>query len=250
MGKAAARTTQETVGYVASRSACAQSTTRPGSYLWPELRISRQALWERGENDGTDFFLKSAGSQNRRRGHARVLSELACTYVRDGEMRRMILEKYDGIGRDVRKAADVYRKIGRGINQFIRESSVLVREYEGYVKYGERFGRSGHLVLPDATTRLWQKAVFQIDGQDGYGRNQLGFSLRGNPELMGERQELVAYLRNEEKLNTAYIDRSWEPHAIFFDLRPELRLGSFAMRYQEATPRDILMQVPSACTDV
>jgi hypothetical protein len=170
---------------------------------------------------------------------------VACTYLLDTEMRKMIFGKYAKAEHDRKQAVAIYRSIARGVGQFIHEADREVRDQVLYMLDAEKFNVDTSLSGPEETPQLWQGS-FAISGQQGYGKNMLGFTLDNNLELADERQAIIEHLRVEEGLDVSLIYSNWEPHALYFDIRPELKLGSFAMLHGEPMPQSLLLLTPVA----
>ncbi|MFA5003740.1 MAG: hypothetical protein WC498_00460 [Candidatus Saccharimonadales bacterium] len=256
MAKGATQLSQEVVALTDngfSRQQVRAPIIHPGDYRWPELRIARQAIWDDPGNGDWDSHLNDLGHQNRRRGKARVLGEVACTYISDQEIRHMLLTDNPDLRHDLQKAKAAYRGLGRRVNQFIHETSRDHLEIEELIGYGERFGVTASEVAFDRPKQIrgaWVKSSFSIGHLDGFGHHQIGIDLSANKELAHERQGIIKYLATEEKLPTNFIDPEWEPHAIIYDVHPHLKAGELALKYSIPRPDNMIFTEPHACSDV
>lgn len=215
------------VGYQpnARRERAAGLETKPGGYQWPELRIGRVASPQGDSLKEWNNFQNEFGSVHNRLGHARVISQVACHYILDVEIREMANKRYDKHAGDMRTMQSVYRGISQSLQAYIRSEMNHGSHRVQTMNYG--------WVVPERTANGDEPLHFQAGALNilqpekavkGYTARELGLRLGQNEYLYDERERVVRFLKREEKLDTSMLASGWEPHATIFVTRDHLRL--------------------------
>lgn len=223
-----------------------RASVRPGGYRWPELRVGREAAY--GEAYEWDLFLNELGNENKRRGKAQVLGEVACHYVTDKEMRSMIFEKYPQTKEDISEAGMIYRQIAKSIVQYIGYAQKVADSVHREGVLGEHPELMGK-TYPGFYNELIQQPRWQISELKlrspeggaivGYDGNRYGLDLTLNRFLYEERNDIKNHLKKDLKLDTNLLRNDWEPHATIFFVQPHLRVDDISLRYRGLIPETI-----------
>ncbi|HET8709581.1 MAG TPA: hypothetical protein VFL85_04880 [Candidatus Saccharimonadales bacterium] len=233
----------------------ARAAVRPGGYLWPELRVGRQATIEGAED--WNHYINLLGRKNRRRGDAVTIGQMACNYVTDTEMRHMIMAKYEHLAGDRSEASRIYRGIRQRVAGLIADRRMEIGSFRldpgDLDEHFELLGKTQpHHAREFGRCALYQACELKIrdistGGVLGYDGNKFGLDLSDNDFLWQEHHDILAYLRQDEKLDTNQFARSdWSPHATIFKLSPNLAASQFAMSWPTGMPLSIDFDAPKA----
>jgi hypothetical protein len=215
------------IGYQAGvrRQRAEELESVSGGHQWPELRIGRIAAPQDESLKEWNNFQNEFGSVHNRLGHARVISQVACHYILDGEMSEMVNKKYDKRVSNRQTMQSVYRGISQSLQVYIRSEMNHGSHRVQTMNYG--------WVVPERTANGDEPLHFQAGALHilqpekavkGYTARELGLRLGQNEYLFDERERIVRFLKREEKLDTSILASGWEPHATIFVARNDLRL--------------------------
>lgn len=249
---------------------------------WPELRVVRTADLTSAAVPEWNGFLNHLGCQNADIGHSYSFGSTRISIVPASEMNRMLHDKYPKSFRSPEKTVALHRKVSAGLLDLMRDKTM--QAYDGvtadmessYVGLGgvscvtvsnelEDPDQVGGIInydsppsavatydfqkeiLPLADTQLpFQNGMFDVKGLALFGRGY-ALDLSANAQLHKERDDVIHYLRREEKLDITRLQNDgWEPHATVFEPHDHLRAAATVLEWTMEVPPTIDFIAPKA----
>ena len=241
-------------------------------YATPEIRLVRQVSIDSsadGNNTLITAFLNEFGSSAYGEGITYSLGSMAVSYVTANEMGKMLSDKYyKTFGKShPEKTRKLVMDVAAEFSDFVRkEDKVVTKTLSALdsIALGAAFTedqlREGMITFdPEVdldTTRvnnnkLWRPAHFDIKGIEPYRGQYMGLDLvmPTNEALRAERQHIISeFLVKDQKLSSRYIDKDFDPHAVFFrGFRP---ISQLALRHFDLTDFEIMLEKPTAVVNL